>query len=101
MRILLDECVDERLRFSFEGHECHSARYAGFKGLENGALLAAAEAAGYEAIITTDQGMRHQQNLEAQAICVVVLCAPTNRILMWGGSCLWPSKHSSQSGRVK
>ena len=29
MRLLLDECIDERLRLLFSDHECHSARYAG------------------------------------------------------------------------
>jgi hypothetical protein len=40
MRILIDECPDERLRSSFSGQ---TACYAGFAGLENGQLLSAAE----------------------------------------------------------
>ena len=63
MRLLLDECVDQELRHSFEGHDCRSAGYAGLAGLMNGALLSAAEAAGFEVMITTDQGIPHQQNL--------------------------------------
>jgi hypothetical protein len=46
MRLLLDECVDERLRLLFPDHECHTARYAGLAGLRNGELLLAAEVAG-------------------------------------------------------
>ena len=38
MRILLDECVDERLRHLFDEHDCHTARFAGFSGLKNGVL---------------------------------------------------------------
>lgn len=45
MRVLLDECVSEELRNYLAGHECQTARYAGFAGLENGQLLSAAEAA--------------------------------------------------------
>ncbi len=37
--VLLDECVDEQLRHHLPGHECQTARYAGFAGLENGDLL--------------------------------------------------------------
>jgi hypothetical protein len=37
MRILIDECVDERLRRFFTDHDCQTARFA---GLKNGALLA-------------------------------------------------------------
>ncbi len=55
MRHLLDECVDQKLRRFFACHDCHSAQYAGLAGFKNGALLVAAEAGGYEAIITTDQ----------------------------------------------
>jgi hypothetical protein len=56
MRLLLDECVDQRLRLLFAGHECHTAAYAGLAGVKNGVLLDAAEAAGFEVIITTDHG---------------------------------------------
>lgn len=55
MRILLDECVDQRLRLLFARHECHTAAYAKLAGLKNGVLLDAAEAAGFEVLITTDQ----------------------------------------------
>ena len=54
MRILIDECIDERLRYSLLGHDCHTARYAGLAGLQNGELLAAAEAAGFDVWIDTE-----------------------------------------------
>jgi len=36
-------------------------------------LLIAAEAAGFDVLVTTDKNMRHQQNLSARAIAIVVL----------------------------
>jgi len=39
MRILIDECIDERFRNSLPGHDCQTARYAGLAGLTNGELL--------------------------------------------------------------
>src|SRR5258708_40091027 len=33
MRLLIDECVDERLRFLFPGHDCQTARFADLAGL--------------------------------------------------------------------
>ena len=54
MRLLLDECVSEQLRQHFTGHECLTARYAGFAGLENGELLEAAEAAKFDVLLTVD-----------------------------------------------
>jgi len=48
MRILLDECIDERFRNSLPAHDCQTARYAALAGLENGELLAAAEKAKFD-----------------------------------------------------
>ena len=42
MRILLDECVNQRLRNYLPGDTCQSAQYAGLGGLKNSELLAAA-----------------------------------------------------------
>jgi hypothetical protein len=56
MRILVEECIDERFRNSFPDHDCQTARYAGLTGLKNGDLLAAAETAGFDVFLTVDQG---------------------------------------------
>ena len=80
MRILIDECVDQRLRLLFPGHDCETAAHAKLSGLKNGALLAAAGAAGFEVIITTDQGIPYQQNLATRQISIIILCARTNRL---------------------
>jgi len=74
MRIVLDECVHEDLRKHLPNHECQTARYAGLTGLENGELLRAAEAAGFDVLITVDRGFGYQQNLEGRRISVVVFC---------------------------
>lgn len=44
----------------------------GWHELENGALLAAAEAE-FDALITTDQNLRHQQNLSQRRLAILVL----------------------------
>ncbi|HKD07381.1 MAG TPA: hypothetical protein VKB79_15875 [Bryobacteraceae bacterium] len=80
MRILIDECVDQRLRLLFVGHECQTAVYAGLAGLKNGFLLTAAEAAGFNVLVTTDQEIPFQQNLSGRKIAIIVLGAPTNRL---------------------
>ena len=41
--------------------------------MENGELLAAAGAAGFEVIVTTDRNLRFQQNLENRKLAIVVL----------------------------
>jgi len=46
------------LRFSFPGHHCETARFAKLSGLKNGRLLDAAEAAGFDVLITVEQHIR-------------------------------------------
>jgi hypothetical protein len=74
MRVLLDECVNEELRKYFPGHDCQTARYAGFAGLENGQLLSAAESAKFDVVLTVDRGLEYQQNLGQRRIAVVIFC---------------------------
>ena len=45
----------------------------GWSDKDNGELLDLAEREGYETLVTTDQNLRHQQNLAGRRIGVVVL----------------------------
>lgn len=80
MRLLIDECIDQRLRLLFPAHDCQTAAFANLAGLKNGHLLDALEAAGFDVLITVDQNIPDQQNLEGRAISLLILCAPTNRL---------------------
>ena len=91
MRILIDECIDERFRNYLPGHECQTARYAGLAGFENGKLLLAAETARFDVFITADQGIEYQQNLAARNIAIIFLRARSNRLrdlLPYASACL-------------
>lgn len=44
--------------------------------MRNGELLAAAEAGGFDVLLTTDKNIRHQQNLTSRRIAVVVIGYP-------------------------
>lgn len=80
MRVLIDECVDERLRIHLTGHDCQTARYAGFAGLKNGEILAAAEAAQFDVFLTKDQGIEYQQNLAGRRIAIIIFRTKSNRL---------------------
>ena len=80
MRLLIDECIDERLRLLFPGYDCQTARFANLAGLKNGRLLEAAEAAGFEVLITADQSVPDQQNMAGRRISLVILRGRTNRL---------------------
>ena len=80
MRILLDECLDERLRHSFSDHNCETARHAGLAGLKNGKLLDAAEARGFSVLLTVDQGFAYEQNLAGRQIAIIIFRSKSNRL---------------------
>ena len=50
-----------------------TAAQEGWDRLKNGDLLAAAEEAGFDILLTTDKNIRHQQNLAGRKIAIVVL----------------------------
>jgi predicted nuclease of predicted toxin-antitoxin system len=80
MRLLIDECVDERLRRLFPGHDCQTARFANLAGLKNGQLLDAAEAAGFDVLVTVDRNIPDQQDLAGRRISLIILHGSTNRL---------------------
>ena len=73
MRVLFDQCTPVPLRSSLPRHVVETAYDRGWESLTNGELLDAAEAAGFELPVTTDQGLRFQQNLAKRRIRILVL----------------------------
>jgi hypothetical protein len=73
MLILFDNGTPAPLRYALEGHVIVEAMERGWDRLTNGDLIAAAEAAGFEVLLTTDKNMRYQQNLAGRKIAFVVL----------------------------
>ena len=74
-RVLLDENMPHILRKFLDHHETETAAYAGFAGLKNGALLAAAEDAGFDVLVTGDRTLHLEQNLTGRRLSVVSLSA--------------------------
>ncbi len=80
MKILLDENLDWRLGRDLPGHEVASVPLIGWAGLKNGALLSQA-AEQFEVFITMDSNMSYQQNAAKYKIAIIVLRAPSNRLV--------------------
>ena len=72
-RILFDQGVPGPLRRHLIEHNVETTGERGWSQLSNGDLLAAADRAGFEVMITTDQNLRHQQNLSEHGIGIIVL----------------------------
>ncbi len=73
MLILFDHSTPAPLRFALKGHAIVEAIDRGWDRLANGALLDAAEAAGFELLVTADKSIRHQQNLAGRKLAILVL----------------------------
>ena len=73
MRVLFDQATPVPIRAYLEGHDVRTTAQQGWDTLKNGELLAAAEADGFDVLLTTDKNMPYQQNLAGRRIAVVVL----------------------------
>ena len=80
MRVLLDEQLPRQLAPYLIGHDVRTVQQESWKGLQNGALLGVAEAAGFTVLVTGDQNLQFQQNLAKRKLGVVVLCAVSNAL---------------------
>jgi hypothetical protein len=75
--ILFDHGTPKGLIRTLPGHTVYTAQAKGWDTLSNGALLNAAEEAGFELLVTTDRRIRYQQNLRGRRIALVVLTGST------------------------
>ena len=79
-KVLLDHCVPRPFERLLPGHEARHTSRLGWGGLSNGRLLAAAEEAGFEVLLTIDQNLRYEQNMSGRRIAVLLLKSPRNDI---------------------
>jgi hypothetical protein len=79
LRILIDECVPRALKRHLRAHDVLTVPETGFAGLKNGNLLREAEG-NFDAFITTDKSLQHQQNLSAWSMAFFLLRAVSNDI---------------------
>ena len=79
MKILLDHNLDRRLKDHLTGYVVTTAYECGWADLTNGELLAAAEAADFNVLLTADANMISQQNLIGRRIAILALRANDNR----------------------
>jgi hypothetical protein len=87
LRIVFDKNVPVGVRSFLSEHEVRTfVEMQWHPQLENGELLDAAEAAGFDVIVTSDQNIRYQQNLSGRKLAFVVL-----------GSNIWPVVRDHQA----
>lgn len=72
LRILFDQGTPLPLRNALKPHFVSTAFEMGWSTLKNGELLKAAETQ-FDVLITTDQNLRHEQNLTGRKLAIVIL----------------------------
>jgi hypothetical protein len=90
LRVVFDKNVPIGVRRFLAEHEVRTFEETGWPlQVENGDLPKAAEAEGFDVVVTSDQNIRYQQNLTGRRLSLVVL-----------GSNIWPlvSRHAASIG---
>ena len=81
MKILLDENLPKKLKINFAAeHEIFTVLEKGWNGKKNGELLGLMTLNGFDAFVTIDKNLQHQQNLPRFPIKLFVLDSPNNKI---------------------
>ncbi len=78
MLLLLDENLPKRLNLDFPEHEIYTVRDKEWNGIKNGELLKLLIQNNFDALLTFDKNLQHQQNFVKYTIAVIVLSAKIN-----------------------
>ncbi len=80
MRGLLDEQLPLDLGAALQGHSVDTVAGRGWTGITNGELLRRMGGE-YDALVTMDRGIEFQRNLTTFAVGVLLIRAPSNRMV--------------------
>ena len=73
MQMLFDQDTPVPLRRYLAPHAVATVFEKGWSTLQNGELLTVAEREGFEVLVSTDQNLKHQQNLRGRRLAMIVL----------------------------
>lgn len=102
MRIVFDKNVPIGVRRFLSPHYVRTfVEMQWHPQLENGQLLEAAEAAGFDVMITSDQNIRYQQNLTGRKLALLVLGSNIWPVVRNHGPAIAAKVESSRPGRFE
>lgn len=78
MKLLLDENLPRRLKTDFPDHEVYTVSDMFWNGIKNGPLLQLMQEHQFDAILTFDKNLQHQQNFAKYTLTVFVISAANN-----------------------
>jgi hypothetical protein len=80
MRVLIDECVDPRVKLLLGDRQAATVHERGWDTLEDGPLLLMAQSE-FDILVTIDGSIEFQQNLSKYRIGVLVVHVPKNQLI--------------------
>ena len=83
MKVLLDECVDRRLKSRLPGHDVYTVTNMHWNGLKNGLLMSAAIGEKFDMLLTIDKNLEFQQNLKKYDIVVAIFDVKQNNVKLY------------------
>ena len=78
MKLLLDENLPKQLKTDFPTHEIYTVLDKGWNGIKNGQLLQLLIENDFDALLTFDKNLQHQQNFQKYPVTVFILSALNN-----------------------
>jgi hypothetical protein len=93
MKLLLDENLPKKLKQDFPSHEVFTVREMNWNGIKNGPLLNLMIENNFDALLSFDQNIPHQQNFGRYPITVFVLLAEINTYDVLQPLCPQINKH--------
>lgn len=81
MKLLLDENVPKKLKQDLKDFDVYTVRERGWNGKSNGELIKLMIADRFDALVTFDKNLEHQQNFQKYPITVFALNAQDNTYL--------------------
>ena len=78
MRLLLDENLPKRHKLDLTEHEIYTVRDKGWNGIKNGELLKLLIDNSFDALLTFDKNLQHQQNFQKHTMTFFISSASIN-----------------------
>jgi len=80
MKILLDECVTKRLKNHLPEFDVFTVRKLNLSGIKNGKLMTYCVENNFDILLTIDNNLIYQQNLDKYPLTIAVLNCFTSKI---------------------
>lgn len=97
-RVLLDENLPHKLRLLLTEHTVITSVYQGWAGKLNGDLVALAEAEKFDVMVTADQSLSYQQNMQERRLALVVLSTNREKIVLSNAPRILVAVNTVQAG---